>query len=113
LVPGRWQDVIGELGEFDSIFFHTYALSEEESIDLLSESVTFAEHFFEEAARHLRPGGTFTYLTNEIDSLSRSHQRLIFTRFRSFRVELVQLELPEDVGDAWWADSMAVIEVTR
>lgn len=113
VVPGRWQDAIGELGEFDAIFFHTYALDTDEAIRLLSESVTFAEHFFDAAHRHLRPGGTFTYLTNEIDSLSRAHQRLLLARFRSFRVHRVPLELPEDVRDAWWADSMVVIEVTK
>ena len=113
LVLGKWQDCIAKLGQFDSVFFHTYPLDEEESIELLAESVTFAGHFFPAAAARLAPGGTFTYLSNEIDSLSRAHQRLIFRHFESFRVHLVDLELPEDVRDAWWADSMAVIEVTK
>jgi guanidinoacetate N-methyltransferase len=113
LAFGKWQDVIDDLGRFDSIFYHTYALDEEESIEFFSESVTFAEHFFKHAARHLRTGGVFTYLTNEIDSLSRAHQRLLFENFRSFRVEIVALDLPDDVKDTWWAKSMAVIEVTK
>ena len=76
-------------------------------------SVPFAEHFFPTADEHLVGGGVFTYLTNEIDSLSRGHQRHLFENFSSFRLHLVPLELPSDVRDAWWADSMAVIEVVK
>jgi guanidinoacetate N-methyltransferase len=113
IVPGLWQEVIGGLGQFDAIFFHTYALDEDESVDLLARSVTFAAHFFPAAAEHLRPGGVFTYLTGEIDSLSRAHQRLLFEHFSSFRVERVALDVPADVQDAWWADSMVVIEAVK
>lgn len=113
VVHGLWQDVVGDLGRFDAVFFHTYALDEDESVEYLSRSVTFAAHFFPVAARHLVEGGVFTYLTNEIDSLSRAHQRLLFDHFSSFRLHIVPLDLPADVRDAWWADSMAVIEVTR
>jgi guanidinoacetate N-methyltransferase len=112
MVQGLWQDVIGSLGVFDSIFFHTYALDEDEAAERLS-SVTFADDFFPVAAEHLISGGTLTYLTNEIDSLSRSHQRLLLEHFRSIRLEIVPLSLPSDVRDAWWADSMVVIEVTK
>lgn len=113
LAHGLWQDVIGDLGRFDSIFFHTYALDEEEAVELLAGSVTFAAHFFPTAREHLVDGGVFTYLTNEIDSLGRGHQRLLLEHFRSFRVEVVPLRLPPDVKDAWWADSMAVVEVVK
>lgn len=113
LAHGLWQDVIGDLGSFDAVFFHTYALDEDEAIEHVARSVTFAEHFFHTAAEHLVDGGVFTYLTNEIDSLSRSHQRLLFEHFRSFRLHVVPLDMPEDVMDAWWADSMAVIEVVK
>jgi guanidinoacetate N-methyltransferase len=112
-VPGLWQDVIGSLGQFDSVFFHTYALDEDESVELLASSVTFAAHFFPMAAEHLRTGGVFTYLTNEIDTLGRAHQRLLFDHFSSFRLERVKLSLPTDVRDAWWADSMVVIEAVK
>jgi guanidinoacetate N-methyltransferase len=113
LVPGLWQDVIDALGQFDAVFFHTYALDEDEAIELVAGSVTFAAHFFPVAAAHLRPGGRFTYLSNEVDSLSRAHQRLLFEHFRSVRVERVALELPADVQDAWWADSMVVVEAVK
>ena len=113
LVPGLWQDVIGSLGQFDAVFFHTYALDEDESVEFLANSVTFAAHFFPVAAAHLRPGGVFTYLTNEIDSVGRAHQRLLFQHFRELRLQRVALTLPPDVRDAWWADSMVVMEAVK
>jgi guanidinoacetate N-methyltransferase len=113
LVPGLWQETIGDLGEFDAVFFHTYPLDEDESVELLARSVTFAAHFFPVAAEHLRPGGVFTYLTGEMDSLGRAHQRLLLEHFGSFRVQRVALHLPPDVRDAWWADTMAVVEAVR
>jgi guanidinoacetate N-methyltransferase len=113
IVPGLWQDVIGSLGAFDAICFHTYALDEEEAVELLSNSVTFAAGFFPVAAEHLRPGGTFTYLTNEIDSLGREHQRLLLDHFSELRVRRVTLAIPPDVRDAWWADSMIAIAAVK
>lgn len=113
IVPGLWQDVLGTLGDFDAIFFHTYALDEEESVEYLAGSVTFAAHFFPVAAAHLRPGGVFTYLSNEIDSVGRAHQRLLFAHFREVRLQRVALTLPPDVRDAWWADSMIVVEAVK
>lgn len=113
IVPGLWQDVIADLGTFDAVFFHTYALDEDEAFEFVARSVTFAEHFFPVAAEHLREGGVFTYLTNEIDSLSRAHQRALFQHFSSFALRVVPLSMPEGVRDAWWADSMAVIRVLK
>jgi guanidinoacetate N-methyltransferase len=113
MVPGLWQDVIDTLGVYDAVFFHTYALDEDEAVELVAGSVTFAAHFFATAAAHLRPGGVFTYLSNEIDSMSRAHQRLLFEHFRSIQVQRVKLDLPADVRDAWWADSMIVVEAVK
>ena len=83
LVVGKWQEVIDRLGLFNSIFFDTYPLSEQEFNQNVVEDVTFAQHFFEVAARHLRDGGIFTYYSNEIDSVSRRHQRALFKHFKS------------------------------
>lgn len=113
LVHGLWQDTIDQLGTFDSIFFHTYPLSPEEYMNYVNASVTFAAHFFATAAKHLKPGGVFTYLTNEIDSLSRAHQRLLFEHFASFSLQVVPLQLPENVKDTWWANSMIVIKAIK
>lgn len=113
LVRGKWQDVIAGLGEFDGIFFQTYPLNEQEYAEYLSRSIVFAEHFFPVAASHLRPGGAFTYLTHEIDSLSRRHQRLVFRHFRSLATSLERLQLPKDCADLWWSDSMVVATAIR
>lgn len=113
LVHGLWQDTIDDLGLFDGIFFHTYPLNEEEYMKYVHGKVTFAEHFFATAAAHLKPGGSFTYFSNEIDSLSRSHQRVLFEHFSSFSLQLVPLKMPENVMDTWWANSMAIVKAVK
>ena len=114
LLHGRWQDVTDQLDQYDSIFFHTYALNEEEYLETAVKSATFAEHFFPTAATHLREGGVFTYLTNEIDSFSRAHQRAVFRYFSAFTLHRVEgLDLPDDIHDTWWADSMIVIKAVK
>ncbi len=113
-VHGMWQDVTDQLEEYDGIFFHTYPLNDDEHEEYVVKSTTFAEHFFPTAAKHLRPGGVFTYLTNEIDSFSREHQRLVFKYFDSFTLKIVDgLELPEYCIDTLWADSMVVIKAIK
>ena len=114
LVHGRWQDTTDHLGAYDGIFFHTYPLTDEEYAEHVVRSVTFAEHFFPTAAGHLRDGGAFTYLTNEVDSLSRAHQRLLLRHFRAFTLSLVSpLAIPEDSRDDLWGDSMVVVRAIR
>ena len=114
LVHGRWQDTIDELRDYDGIFFHTYPLTEEEYVEHVVRSVTFAQHFFPTAAHHLREGGSFTYLTNEAESLSRAHQRLLLAHFQTFTVSVVaDLDLPPDSGDDLWADSMVIVRAVK
>lgn len=114
LIHGMWQDRISDLETYDGILFHTYPLNEEEFVEQVARSVTFAEHFLESAAALLRPGGVLTYLTSEIDSISRAHQRLLFQHFSSFSLQLMQnLEIPEDTKDALWCDSTVVIQVVK
>ncbi len=114
LAHGKWQDVLDGLGRFDGIFFHTYPLTETEFVEQIGSPGTFAEHFFEHAARHLVVGGVFTYLSFEIDSLSRRHQRELFRHFSRIELEVVRdLAIPDDVQDAWWSDSMVVVKAIR
>jgi guanidinoacetate N-methyltransferase len=113
LLHGRWQDVEAELGMYDGIFFHAFPLNEREFIEFILRSVTFAEHAFPAMARHLRDGGVFTYLTTEVDSLSRRHQRALFRHFRSLTLSVHAVEVPEDTQDAWWAPSMVVIKAVK
>ncbi len=113
LVHGLWQDTVDNLEKFDGIFFHTYPLNEEEYMKYVHGRSSFAEHFFETAARHLHEGGLFTYFSNEVDSLSRAHQRALFRYFSSFTLKIVPLTLPNDVKDSWWADSMVVVKAVK
>ncbi|MFI8460813.1 hypothetical protein [Kitasatospora sp. NPDC085464] len=113
LVPGRWQDVLDGLGEFDGIFFDTYPADEEEYLAYVVDDVTFAAHFFPHAAAHLRPGGVFTYYSNEIDSLGRGHQRALLEHFSSFSVEVVRDLKPPADCHYWWADSMVVVKAIK
>ncbi len=113
LVHGLWQDTIDNLGYYDGIFFHTYPLNEDEYMQYVNASITFAEHFFSYASAHLKSGGAFTYFSNEIQSLSREHQHLLLKYFSSFNVSVVSLNMPEEVKDTWWADSMVVIEAIK
>ena len=113
LIHGLWQATVDQFGQYDGIFFHTFPLSEAEYVETVVNSVTFAEHFLPTAAAHLRPGGVFTYMTNEIDSFSRAHQRLLFQHFHSFELSRVALRVPADVRDTWWADSMIVVKAVR
>lgn len=114
LVEGMWQDVVEGLGPYDGVFFHTYPLTEQDFAEQVVQSVTFAAHFFPMAARLLRGGGRFTYLTNEVDSLSRGHQRLLFRHFSSFSLsQVTDLPLPEDTRDAHWSREMVIVKAIR
>ncbi len=114
LVPGRWQDVGESLEVYDGIFFHTYPLNSQEYAELVVQSVTFAAHFFPTASERLRPGGRFSYLSNEADSLSRGHQRLLFQHFSSFSLSRVtDLAVPRDSHDAHWSDEMVIVQAVK
>jgi len=114
LIHGRWQDTVAQLGMYDAVFFHTYPLNAEEMLEYVARSVTFAEHFFATASAHLREGGVFTYLTNEIDTLSRAHQRLLFRHFRKIEIEVVgPLAITDASRDDLWGSSMVVVAATK
>ena len=113
LVSGMWQEVLEQLELYDGVFFHTFPMDEQEFIDYVMDSITFAEHFFSVASSLLRPGGVFTYLTTEIDSLSRRHQRALFKHFSSISMHVEAVRVPIDTADSWWAQSMVVIRATK
>ena len=114
IAVGLWQDVLPDMGLFDGVFFHTYPLKEDDHVAQIGETITFAEHFFEHAAAHLREGGIFTYLSNEIDSLSRHHQRRLLRHFSAIELSVVNnLAIPDDVKDQWWSDSMVVVKAVK
>ena len=113
LVHGLWQNTLHKLGDFDGIFFHTYPLNEEEYMQYVHGQVTFAKHFFEPASKHLRKGGVFTYFSDEMDSLSRGHQRSLLKYFSEVSIKKIYLDLPEDVEDTWWADTMIIVKAIK
>jgi amino acid adenylation domain-containing protein len=113
VVHARWQDVIDELGEFDGIIFDTYPATESEFRRYVLGDATFAAHFFPHASKHLKDGGIFTYYSNEIDCLSRRHQRDLLKWFSSFQVSVVRDLRPPLESQNWWSDSMAVVRACR
>jgi guanidinoacetate N-methyltransferase len=113
LAFGKWQDVIDKLPTFDSVFFDTYPLSEEEFMEYVIKDVAFAAHFFEAAARHLEKGGVFTYYSNEIDSVSRRHQRRLFEYFESVTFSVVHPLFPPKDCQYWWADSIVLVRAIK
>jgi len=112
LVQGRWEEMIGYLGQYDGVLFDTYPTSEEEFMQTVIDSMTYAERFIPFAERLLRPGGVLTYYTNEIDSFSRRHQRLVLKHFGSLSLRVVPLQPPADCN-YWWADSMVAVQAVK
>lgn len=113
VVPCRWQDAPLTPASFDGVLFDTYPTSEEEYSREVALSPTFAAGFFATASALLRPGGVFSYYTNEIDSLSRRHQRLLLQHFSSFSLHVVRGLQPPPDCQYWWADSMAVVAAVK
>jgi len=113
LVQGRWQEAVDQLADFDGVFFHAFPMNEKEFMEYVLNSITFAEHFFPTAAKLLRPGGVFSYLTTEIDSLSRRHQRVLFKYFSSLTLNVQPLSIPKDTRDTWYADSMVIVKAVK
>lgn len=113
LVFGKWQEVQDRLETYDGLFFHAFPLNEQEFLEYVINSITFAEHFFPIAANLLKKGGVFSYLTTEIDSLSRRHQRALFEHFSLLTLSIEPLSVPEDTQDTWWANSMVVVKAIK
>jgi guanidinoacetate N-methyltransferase len=113
LVQGHWQDVIGELSLYDDTFFHTYPLNGEEYMDQALSSAIFAERFFSMAPQFLRNGGVFTYLSNDIDLLSRRHQPALSRHLSRIATLIVEILVPKNVKDTWWSGHMVAVEATK
>jgi hypothetical protein len=113
LLRGKWQEVTDQLSTYDGIFFDTYHNDEKEYVDHVLQGVTYAEHFFPTAAACLKEGGAFTYYSNEIDSMSRRHQRRILEFFRSVTLSVVKPLHPPADCNYWWAGSMVVVKAVK
>jgi amino acid adenylation domain-containing protein len=115
LLHGRWHDTNHQVADesMDGVFFDTVPTFEDEYLREVIDNVVMAEDFFPIAARVLRPGGIFTWYTNEIDTLSRRHQRLIQKYFRSFEVTVCRPLYPPVDCHYWFADSMVVVKAVK
>lgn len=111
IVPGRWQDVLDELGSFDAIAFDTYPLNEAEMEEEYSTAVP-AEEVLPHSVAHLRPGGMLTYPSGEIASLARRHQRTLLEHFSSVEVSVVRDLHPSENCNYYWATSMVTVAAT-
>ena len=113
LIHGRWHNVIDQLGMYDGVFFDTVPTYEEEYLREVIDNIVMAEDFFPVAAKVLRKGGIFTWYTNEIDTLSRRHQRLIQEYFSSYTVTVARPLYPPEDCHYWFADSMVVVKAVK
>jgi guanidinoacetate N-methyltransferase len=107
LLAGFWEDVVGALAseQFDGILFDTYPLTEEE---------IHANHFpfFSEAHRLLRPGGVFTYYSDEATELSEMHvAKLNAVGFQDVRWVTVPVSPPADCE--YWQEHSLVAPIVR
>jgi guanidinoacetate N-methyltransferase len=101
---GFWQDVIPTLepGSFDGILFDTYPVQAEE--------VAAHWFFFETAYRLLKPGGVFTYFSDEVSGFSERHlAALRAAGFSDIRAEICHVNPPE--GCLYWTAPTIVVPI--
>ena len=113
LLEGRWQDINSNLDLFDGVLFDAYPLNAQEWSDHYVNSITYAHHFFETAAAHLRPGGVFTYYSNEINSMSRGHQRALLEHFSKVSISNVKGLKPPPDCCYWQCSEILIIEAVK
>jgi guanidinoacetate N-methyltransferase len=103
---GFWQDVLTQLepGSFDGILFDTYPVQEAE--------VATHWFFFEHAYRLLKPGGVFTYFSDEVETFSPRHREALEAAgFRDIRAEICHVNTPEDC--LYWKAKTIVVPIVH
>jgi guanidinoacetate N-methyltransferase len=109
VIEGSWETVMPRLGTFDGIFMDTFPVDDSEYERTVLQDATVGAEVFPIAAGHLSDGGRLVYYTNEVDSLSRRHQRALLRCFPRFQVEVVDGLQPPDDCAYWWHSTMAVV----
>ena len=107
LILGFWEDVIKKISEatIDGILFDTYPLSQEE---------IHKNHFyfFDEAYRILKPGGVFTYYSDEIDRFSPGHMAALQKAgFNKISSEICQVNPPANCQ--YWKSSTILVPIVN
>lgn len=107
ILSGFWQDITPLLKDetFDGILFDTYPLSEEE---------IHSNHFwfFTEAYRLLKPGGVFTYYSDEVDNFSDKHLSKLKTagfKEKNIGFEICPMNPPKDCE--YWQESTMIAPI--
>lgn len=103
---GFWQELIESLPaeSFDGILFDTYPVQEEELA-----AVWF---FFGHAHRLLKPGGVFTYFSDEIDGFSPRHLEALHNAgFRDVQGEVCKVNTPDDC--LYWKAKTILVPIVR
>ncbi len=110
VLSGFWEDVIEKIpdGSLDGILFDTYPVTELE---------LYQNHFkfFPFAYRKLKPGGVFTYYSDEIKKFGKVHmKKLIEAGFRAGKIKnrLVKINPPKDC-EYWKANTILSPIVTK
>jgi guanidinoacetate N-methyltransferase len=104
-LKGFWQDITKDLEDesFDGILFDTYPLTKEE---------VHGNHFpfFSEAYRLLKPGGVFTYYSDEPENISDFHkEKLVLSGFSNINFELCEVEPPKNCE--YWTHKTIVVPI--
>lgn len=109
IIEGFWEDVTQTLpsNSFSGILFDTYPLTEEE---------IHGNHFwfFKEAYRLLKPGGVFTYYSDEATELSQVHiERLASAGFSRDNIQFEVVAVDPPVGCEYWEEKTIVAPIVR
>lgn len=105
VIEGLWQDVVDGLNTYDGILFDTYPTN---ATEYSMPQHEFVRPFMDIVPGLLRPGGHFTYYSDETRDFRADHIKLILSRFNTARLTVVDGLQPPTDCDYWKSDHMVV-----